>query len=86
MVAWDGKTQDILMSFNVSGSSDKAAWIMPVPSAAQVSLGDTEVFEELGRLTAPRVGVPRLVVADVHLAAPERRQLLRRAQVHLAVP
>jgi hypothetical protein len=55
MVAWDGKTQDILMSFNVSGSSDKAAWIMPVPSAAQVSLGDTEVFEELGLLTAPRV-------------------------------
>ena len=55
MVAWDGNTQDILMSFNVSGSSDKAAWIMPVPSAAQVSLGDTGVFEELGRLTAPRV-------------------------------
>jgi hypothetical protein len=55
MVAWDGKTQDILMSFNVSGSSDKAAWIMPVPSAAQVSLGDTEVFEELSRLTAARV-------------------------------
>jgi hypothetical protein len=55
MVAWDGKTQDILMSFNVSGSSDKAAWVMPVPSAAKVSLGDTEVFDELGRLTAPRV-------------------------------
>jgi Uncharacterized protein conserved in bacteria (DUF2330) len=55
MVAWDGTTQDILMSFNVSGSSDKVAWIMPVPSAAQVSLGDSEVFEELGRLTAPRV-------------------------------
>jgi hypothetical protein len=55
MVAWDGKTQDILMSFNVSGSSDKAAWIMPVPSAAEISLGDTEVFDELGRLTAPRV-------------------------------
>jgi hypothetical protein len=43
------------MSFNVSGSSDKAAWVMPVPSAAKVSLGDTEVFDELGRLTAPRV-------------------------------
>jgi hypothetical protein len=55
MVAWDGRTQDILMSFNVSGSSDKAAWVMPVPSAAKVSLGDTEVFDELGRLTAPRV-------------------------------
>jgi hypothetical protein len=55
MVAWDGKTQDILMSFNVSGSSDKAAWVMPVPSAAKVSLGDTEMFDELRRLTAPRV-------------------------------
>jgi hypothetical protein len=55
MVAWDGKTQDILMSFNVSASSDKAAWIMPVPFAAKVSLGHTEAFEELGRLTAPRV-------------------------------
>ncbi|PXX09787.1 DUF2330 domain-containing protein [Mycolicibacterium moriokaense] len=55
MVAWDGKTQDILMSFNVSGSSDKAAWVMPVPSAAKVTLGDTEVFDELARLTAPRV-------------------------------
>jgi hypothetical protein len=55
MLAWDGKTQDILMSFNVSGSSDKAAWVMPVPSAAKVSLGDTEVFNELGRLTAPRL-------------------------------
>ena len=55
MVAWDGKTQDILMSFNVSGRSDRAAWVMPVPSAAEVSLGDTEVFDELGRLTAPRV-------------------------------
>ena len=43
------------MSFNVAGSSDTAAWVMPVPSAAQVSLGDTEVFEALGRLTAPRV-------------------------------
>jgi hypothetical protein len=55
MVAWGAKTQDILMSFNVAGSSDKAAWVMPVPSGAHVSLGDTEVFEELGRLTAPRV-------------------------------
>ena len=55
MVAWDGKTQDILMSFNVSGSSDKVAWIMPVPSAAKVSLGYTAVFDDLGRLTAARV-------------------------------
>jgi hypothetical protein len=55
LVAWDGTTEDILMSLNVTGSSDKAAWVMPVPSAAQVTLGDPGVFEELGRLTAPRV-------------------------------
>lgn len=55
LIAWDGSTQDILMSLNVNGSSGSAAWVMPVPSAAEVSLGEAEVFEELGRLTAPRV-------------------------------
>jgi Uncharacterized protein conserved in bacteria (DUF2330) len=55
LIAWDGDTEDILMSFNVSGSSNTAAWVMPVPSAADVSLGDPETFRELGRLTAPRV-------------------------------
>jgi hypothetical protein len=55
LVAWDGTTEAILMSLSVAGSSDKAAWVMPVPSAADVALGDPEVFEELGRLTAPRI-------------------------------
>jgi hypothetical protein len=55
LIAWDGDTEDILMSFNITGSSDKAAWVMPVPSAAEVSLGDPEAFGELGRVTAPRV-------------------------------
>ncbi|WP_319454065.1 MULTISPECIES: DUF2330 domain-containing protein [unclassified Mycobacterium] len=55
LIAWDGAVEDILMSFNVSGSSERAAWVMPVPSAAKVSLGDAKVFSELGRLTAPRV-------------------------------
>ena len=55
LIAWDGSTEDILMSLSVTGASDRAAWVMPVPSAARVSLGDTEVFEELGRLTAPRI-------------------------------
>jgi hypothetical protein len=55
LIAWDGDTEHILMSFNVTGSSDKAAWVMPVPSAAEVSLGDPEAFGELARLTAPRV-------------------------------
>ncbi|MCV7211934.1 DUF2330 domain-containing protein [Mycolicibacterium canariasense] len=55
LVTWDGLREDILMSLGVTGSSDRAAWVMPVPSAAQVSLGDIAVFGELTRLTAPRV-------------------------------
>ena len=55
LITWDGTTEDILMSFGVTGSSDKAAWVMPVPSAARVTLGEAEVFDELRRLTAPRV-------------------------------
>ena len=55
LIAWDGTAEDILMSFDVAGSSDTAAWVMPAPSAAQVSLGDAQVFDQLGRLTSPRV-------------------------------
>ncbi|MEO3760428.1 DUF2330 domain-containing protein [Mycobacterium sp. B14F4] len=55
LIAFDGVSQDVVMSFNVSGESDTAAWIMPVPSSAQVSLGEPALFEELGRVTAPRV-------------------------------
>jgi hypothetical protein len=55
LISWDGSTEDILMSLSVTGSSDRAAWVMPVPSAARVSLGDTEVFEELATFTAPRI-------------------------------
>lgn len=55
LIAWDGRTEDILMSFGVRGSSDRAAWVMPVPSAAEVTLGDNAVFDDLATVTAPRV-------------------------------
>ncbi len=55
LIAWDGSTEDILMSLSVTGASERAAWVMPVPSAAHITLGDTEVFEALGKLTAPRI-------------------------------
>lgn len=55
LIAWNGATENILMSMSVAESSAKAAWVMPVPSAARITLGDPEVFEDLGRLTAPRV-------------------------------
>lgn len=55
LIAWDGSTQDILMSFGVTGSSERAAWVMPVPSAARVTLGDDAVFDDIAALTAPRI-------------------------------
>jgi hypothetical protein len=55
LIAWDGAREDILMALRVAGSSDSAAWVMPVPSTAQVSLGAAEAFTELERLTAPRI-------------------------------
>lgn len=55
LIAWDGSREDIVMSLGVTGSSDTAAWVMPVPSSARVSLGEAEAFAELGRLTAPRI-------------------------------
>ncbi|MBI3227496.1 MAG: DUF2330 domain-containing protein [Mycolicibacterium cosmeticum] len=55
LISWDGSREDILMSFGVTGSSERAAWVMPVPSAAKVDLGDMAVFAELARRTAPRI-------------------------------
>jgi hypothetical protein len=55
LLAWDGHREDILMSLNVRGQSSTAAWIMPVPSAAAVTLAEPGIFDELTRLTAPRV-------------------------------
>ncbi|MCF6386057.1 DUF2330 domain-containing protein [Mycobacterium sp. MBM] len=55
LIAWDGHTEDILMSFGVRGSSDRAAWVMPVPAAARVTLGDNAVFDDLAAVTAPRI-------------------------------
>lgn len=55
LVAFDGARQDVVMSFQVAGGSATAAWIMPVPSRAEVTLADPDLFTELDDLTAPRV-------------------------------
>ncbi|MCX4980635.1 DUF2330 domain-containing protein [Streptomyces sp. NBC_00572] len=52
-VRWDGHTETVVMRFNVHGNADHAAWIMPVPSRADVTLGDPELFDSLARLTEP---------------------------------
>ncbi|MDK0519257.1 DUF2330 domain-containing protein [Streptomyces sp. ML-6] len=53
VVAWDGRTEQIVMRLTVRGDSPEAAWIMPVPHRASVELGDPDLFSELSALTAP---------------------------------
>lgn len=50
---WDGTTEDLIVSMDVVGSSPDAAWLMPLPAQAEVSLGDIALFEELASRTAP---------------------------------
>ncbi|MER6504990.1 DUF2330 domain-containing protein [Streptomyces sp. NPDC001455] len=53
VVAWDGRTEEIVMRLTVRGDAPEAAWIMPVPHRADVELGDPSLFSELDALTAP---------------------------------
>jgi hypothetical protein len=55
LLRWDGKTEDILMSLGVLGSSSEAAVILPVPSRATVTLGQAGVWDELSQLTLPLI-------------------------------
>ncbi|MEU0090899.1 DUF2330 domain-containing protein [Kribbella sp. NPDC006257] len=55
LVRFDGQREEIVLSMAVQGVSKKAAWIMPVPSAAEVSLGDQDTFYHLETVTAPKV-------------------------------
>lgn len=52
-VAWDGRTEQILMRLTVSGDAAEAAWIMPVPSRATLELGDAQVFARLEQIVEP---------------------------------
>ncbi|MFB7515325.1 DUF2330 domain-containing protein [Streptomyces sp. NPDC056144] len=52
-VHWDGRTETVVMRFRVHGDARRAAWIMPVPDRADVTLGDPALFDELARLAAP---------------------------------
>ncbi|MFB6839547.1 DUF2330 domain-containing protein [Streptomyces sp. NPDC056361] len=52
-VHWDGRTETVAMRFDVHGNARKAAWIMPVPSRAEVTLGESALFDALASLTAP---------------------------------
>ncbi|MFJ8078537.1 DUF2330 domain-containing protein [Streptomyces sp. NPDC096176] len=53
VIDWDGRTEQIVMRFTVASDAPDAAWIMPVPTRAEVELADDALFDELVRITAP---------------------------------
>lgn len=57
LVRFDGSREEIVLSMAIEGQSKKAAWIMPVPAAAQVELGETGLFGRLESAIRPRVEV-----------------------------
>ena len=83
LLRWDGKTEDIVMSLGVLGQSKDAAIILPVPSRAEMKLGDAKIFDELADFTKPTIREER-VPAAIGAGAPapaagvmvlERKQL-----------
>jgi hypothetical protein len=55
LVRWDGRTEDIVMALGVEGTSQKAAWIMPVPSQAEITLAEPQLFDELAEVSKPNI-------------------------------
>lgn len=55
LIQYDAGTEKITLSMAINGSSKKAAWIMPVPAAAKVELGDDGLFFRLEVMTRPKV-------------------------------
>jgi hypothetical protein len=59
LVRWDGRTEDIVMELDVTGSTSAAAWILPVPGQAEVRLANNALFHDLFELTKPRIETVR---------------------------
>ncbi|MEV5749408.1 DUF2330 domain-containing protein [Actinoallomurus sp. NPDC052308] len=55
IVRYDGSSEEIVMRLSVRSSARDAAWLMPTPSRAAVSLGERGWFDQLDRLTEPKV-------------------------------
>lgn len=51
---WDGSTEELVVSMSILGASADAAWVMPVPAQAELTLEDAALFDELGERTQPR--------------------------------
>lgn len=53
VLRWDGRSEQIVMSLTVRGDAPEAAWIMPVPHRATVTLGNQALFDDVRSVTAP---------------------------------
>ncbi|MDE9365338.1 DUF2330 domain-containing protein [Luteipulveratus sp. YIM 133132] len=55
LVRWYGSTETLTLSMVVRGETSSAAWIMPAPAGAGVTLGEEGLFDRLAAATRPRV-------------------------------
>ncbi|WP_285583439.1 DUF2330 domain-containing protein [Actinoallomurus iriomotensis] len=55
IVRYDGGQEEIVMRLSVRSQARDAAWLMPTPARARVTLGDSAWFDQLDRLTEPAV-------------------------------
>src|SRR5699024_3436175 len=54
-LAFDGRTEDVVMQLDMTADGDDAAVIIPTPAAPDVQLADEEFFADLEAMSAPRV-------------------------------
>lgn len=55
IVHYDGRQEEIVMRLSVRSQAKDAAWLMPTPARARVTLGERAWFDQLDRLTEPAV-------------------------------
>ncbi|HZE32907.1 MAG TPA: DUF2330 domain-containing protein [Actinoallomurus sp.] len=55
IVRYDGEQEEIVMRLSVRSEARDAAWLMPTPARARVTLGESAWFDQLDRLTEPVV-------------------------------
>ncbi|WP_410874308.1 DUF2330 domain-containing protein [Nocardia sp. A7] len=53
VLGWDGRRETVLMRLGMQFAGDDAALIVPTPTPATVSAGNSDSFSELSRMTAP---------------------------------
>lgn len=78
IVRYDGGQEEIVMRLSVRSQARDAAWLMPTPARARVTLGESDWFDQLDRLTEVRpsygTGGGCRASAATGRSAPRRRE------------